>query len=305
MRRRILSAFEAAEREPDPTARQAWLTFVIVGGGPTGVELAGALGELAHTTLTHDFHNFDPADAKILLVEGSERILPPFPAKLAQQAEEALHGLGVQVQTNTMVTAIESDQVTIKRGDDTEELRTKTVLWAAGVKASQLGEVLAKRTDAETDKGGRVKVGDDLTIPGHPELFVIGDLAHSVGDDGEPLPGMAPVAIQQGQYVGKLILDRLQGEATPPFHYNDKGSLAVVGRHAGAADLGWAQFGGFLAWLAWLFVHIWYLIGFENKLIVLFQWSWNYFTRKRGARLITEPEKPTSNHPAEDSGDTG
>ena len=304
MRRRILLAFEAAEREPDTAKRRAWLTFVIVGGGPTGVELAGALGELAHTTLKHDFRNFDPAETTILLVEGEDRILPPFPPKLSQQAAEALHGLGVTVQTDALVTAIAGDQVTICRGDAINEVRAKTVLWAAGVKASRLGAVLAEHTDAKVDRAGRVTVEADLTIPGHPELFVIGDLAHCVRPDGKPLPGVAPVAIQQGQYVGKLIVRRLRGETMPPFRYIDKGSLAVVGRHAGAADLGWAQFGGFLAWLAWLFVHIWYLIGFENKLLVLIQWSWSYFTRKRGARLITGTDPfPLVKDQDADSGD--
>ncbi len=287
MRRRILLAFEAAEREPDDDKRRAWLTFVIVGGGPTGVELAGALGELAHGTLKRDFRSFDPSEARILLVENSDRILTTFPEELSRQAAEALQGLGVTVQTGVLVTDIAPGAVTLRRGDVSEVVPAKTVLWAAGMKASPLGAILAERTGAALDRAGRVMVAPDLTIPGHPEVLVVGDLAHYAQPDGKPLPGVAPVAIQQGQYVGRLIRGRLRGATLPPFQYHDKGSLAVVGRHAGVADFGWVEFAGFPAWLAWLFIHIWYLIGFENKLLVLIQWAWNYWTRKRGARLIT------------------
>jgi NADH dehydrogenase len=287
MRRRILLAFEAAEREPDLDKRRAWLTFVIVGGGPTGVELAGALGELAHGTLQHDFRTFDPREATILLLENSDRILTTYPPALSQRATEALTSLGVTVQTGSLVTAITTDAVTVQRLDATTVIPTKTVLWAAGMRASGLGAAIAHRTGAALDRAGRVVVQPDLTVPNYPDIFVIGDLAHFPQADGQPLPGVAPVAIQQGAYAGKLIRARLQGKTLPPFRYRDKGSLAVVGRNAGVADFGRVRMAGFPAWLAWLFIHIWYLIGFENKLLVLIQWAWNYWTRKRGARLIT------------------
>jgi NADH:ubiquinone reductase (H+-translocating) len=208
-----------------------------------------------------------------------------------------LRDLGVTVQTGTLATAISGDGVTVRRGDVNEEVQAKTVLWAAGVKASRLGAVLAERTGVALDRAGRVMVEPDLTVPGHPQLFVVGDLAHLAQQDGKPLPGVAPVAIQQGEYVARLIAGRLRGETMPPFRYRDKGSLAVVGRHAGVADFGRLKFAGFPAWLAWLFIHIWYLIGFEDKLLVLIQWAWNYFTRNRGARLITGPDP----HPLIDS----
>lgn len=290
IRRRILLAFEAAEREPDPIKHRAWLTFVIVGGGPTGVELAGALGELANGTLTGDFRRIDPASAKIILLEGVERVLPPYPADLSARAEAALTKLGVTVMTGTRVTEIDGDTITIIRNDETDQIQAKTVLWAAGMKASALGEILAKRAGAELDRAGRVVVEPDLSLARHPEIFVIGDLAHFDVQDGRPLPGVAPVAMQQGRYVADLIKARLKGGSKRPFRYRDKGSLAVVGRNAGVANLGRLRFAGFPAWLAWLFIHIWYLIEYDNKLLVLIQWAWNYITRNRGARLITGPD---------------
>ncbi len=287
IRRRILLAFEAAERETDPVKRRAWMTFVVVGGGPTGVELAGALGELAHSTLKHDFQNIDPADTRILLLEGMERILPPYPSELSTKAETALARLGVTVQPGTLVTDIKDGLVTLRRNEVIDQLQAKTILWAAGMKASALGRMLAERTGVELDKAGRPIVQPDLSIPGNENIFVIGDLAHFAHQDGKPLPGVAPVAMQQGKYVANLLTSRLQHQGAPAFHYWDKGSLAVVGRNAAVADLGSLKFAGFLAWLAWIFIHIWYLIEFDNKLLVMFQWAWNYFTRNRGARLIT------------------
>jgi NADH dehydrogenase len=287
IRRRIFLAFEAAEREPDPDRRRALMTFVIIGGGPTGVELAGTLGELAHGTLKHDFRAIDPAQAKIVLLEGGQRLLSAFPPELSAKAESALRRLGVTVQSGALVTEVREDQVTMRRGDATETLPTHTILWTAGVKSSPLGETLAKRTGAEFDRAGRVKVAPDFTLPGHPEIFVIGDLAHAADREGKPLPGLASVAIQEGRYVGKLIHDRLQGRAPSSFRYVDKGNLAIIGRNAGVADFGRFRVSGFPAWFLWLFVHIYYLIGFDNKLLVLFQWAWNYATRKRGAQLIT------------------
>jgi NADH dehydrogenase len=270
MRRRILLAFEAAERESNPEARRAHLTFVIVGGGPTGVELAGTLAELARATLKGHFRHFDPAAAQIILVEHAERLLPPYPVDLSAKAEAALTRLGVTIRTRTLVSDIQDGVVTLRRGEVTECLPARTILWAAGVQASPLGRILAERTGAELDRIGRVKV-----------------MAHVVGADGNPLPGLAAVARQQGRYVGDVIRRRLQGKAVAPFRYRDRGNLAVIGRHAAVADLHSLHFAGLAAWLLWLFIHIYYLIGFENKFVVMFQWGWNYITRKRGAQLIT------------------
>ena len=287
MRRRIFLAFEAAEKESDPEKRRALLTFVIVGGGPTGVELAGAIAELAYTTLKKDFRNIDTTETKILLLEGMDRILPPYAPELSAQAEASLQRLGVTIQTKTLVTNIASSIVTTRRGDRTEQIPAQTVLWAAGVKASPMGEVLAKRTGVQLDRAGRVIVEPDLSIANHPNIFVIGDLAHFSHQNGKPLPGVAPVAIQAGQYIAKLIEQRLKGENLPPFSYLDRGSLAVIGQNAAVVDLGFVKFSGIIAWLFWVFIHIYYLIEFDNKLVVIVQWGWNYFTRKRGARLIT------------------
>ncbi|HLO89040.1 MAG TPA: NAD(P)/FAD-dependent oxidoreductase [Nostocaceae cyanobacterium] len=290
MRRRIFMAFEAAEKEKDPVKRQAWLTFVIVGGGPTGVELAGAIAELAHKTLKEDFRKIDTSEAKILLLEGLDRVLPPFAPELSQEAEASLQKLGVTVQTKTLVTNIENDIVTIKQGEEVKEIAAKTVLWAAGVKASAMGKVLMEKTGAESDRAGRVMVESDLSIKGHPNIFVVGDLAHFAHQNGKPLPGVAPVAMQEGEYVAKLIQKRLKGETLPPFNYVDRGSLAIIGQHAAVVDLGFIKLRGVFAWLFWLLIHIYFLIEFDNKLVVMIQWAWNYLTRNRGARLITGKE---------------
>lgn len=288
IRRRIFLAFEAAERETDLEKRRAWLTFVIVGGGPTGVELAGALGELAHKTLKNDFRSIDPTEAKILLLEGLERVLPSYPPDLSAKAEQSLIQLGVTVQTKTMVTEIQDGLITFHHGDgQPEQLKARTILWGAGMKASPLGQILAERTGAALDRAGRVMVEPDLTLAHRPDIFVIGDLANYSHQGEKPLPGVAQVAMQQGQYVANLIQRRLKGESLPPFHYQDRGSLAVIGRNAAVADLGFLKFGGFLAWLIWIFIHIAYLIEFDHRVLVMFQWAWNYFTRRRGARLIT------------------
>lgn len=288
IRRRILLAFEAAEREPDPDKRRAWLTFVIVGGGPTGVELAGALAELARGTLKHDFRAIDPATARILLVEGVDRILPTYPAELSAKAETALVKLGATVQTKTIVTDIQEGVITVRRGDGPpEQIRAQTVLWAAGMQASRMGQILAQRAGAALDRAGRVLVEPDLSLKDHPNIFVIGDLANFSHQGDKPLPGVAQVAMQQGRYVAQLIQGRLKGQTLPPFHYQNRGNLAVIGRNAAVADLGFLKFAGFPAWLIWVFIHILYLIEFDNRVLVMFQWAWNYFTRKRGARLIT------------------
>ena len=290
MRRRIFMAFEAAEKETDPEKRRAWLTFVVVGGGPTGVELAGAIAELAYSTLKQDFRNINTADTQILLLEGLDRILPPYAPELSAQAEVSLQRLGVTVQTKTMVTNIADDIVTTRQGDCVVQIPAKTVLWAAGVKASSMGEVLSQRTDVQLDRAGRAIVEPDLSVPGHPNIFVVGDLANFSHQNGKPIPGVAPVAMQEGQYIASLLQKRLEGKDLPPFHYIDRGSLAVIGRNAAVVDLGKIKFSGLLAWLAWVFIHIYYLIEFDNKLVVMLQWGWNYFTRKRGARLITGEE---------------
>ncbi|MCF2148009.1 NAD(P)/FAD-dependent oxidoreductase [Desmonostoc muscorum LEGE 12446] len=293
MRRRIFTAFEAAEKETDPEKRRAWLTFVIVGGGPTGVELAGAIAELANQTLKEDFRNIDTSEAQILLLEGLDRILPPFAPELSQEAEASLTRLGVVVQTKTLVTNIENDIVTLKQGDEVKEIASKTVLWAAGVKASAMGKVLAERTGAECDRAGRVMVESDLSIKGYPNIFVIGDLANFSHQNGKPLPGVAPVAKQQGEYVGELIQQRLAGKTLPAFAYIDQGSLAMIGQNSAVVDLGFIKLKGFFAWVFWLLIHIYFLIEFDNKLVVIIQWAWNYFTRNRGARLITGQESVT------------
>jgi NADH:ubiquinone reductase (H+-translocating) len=290
MRRRIFMAFEAAEKEPDAEKRRAWLTFVIVGGGPTGVELAGAIAELAFATLKHDFRNIDTSETKILLLEGLDRVLPPYPAELSAEAEAALTRLGVTVCTKTLVTDITDSAVTTRQGDQEDQIPTRTVLWAAGVKASAMGQILSNRTGAELDRVGRVVVEPDLSIAGHPNIFVVGDLANFAHQDNKPLPGIAPVAIQEGEYLARLIKKRLKGATLPAFSYSNVGSLAVIGQNAAVVDLGFLKLTGAIAWLVWVFAHIYYLIEFDNKLIVMTQWGWNYFTRSRGARLITGEE---------------
>jgi NADH dehydrogenase len=289
IRRRIFIAFETAEREPDPRAREAWLTFVVVGGGPTGVELCGALGELCQQTLRPDFQNIDTRQARILLLEGLDRVLPTYPPDLSKKAAKSLEKLGVTVRTNTMLVGLEDGIATASHDDSEETIHTKTVLWAAGVQASHLGTVLAERAGAELDKVGKVKVGPDLAVPGQDNIFVIGDLAHYAYQTGEPLPGVAQVAMQQGKYVAELIGARLSGKDAPPFRYRDKGNLAVIGRNRAVADIYGRHLSGFVAWLVWVFIHITYLIEFDNRLKVMVQWAADYLTRKRGARLITGP----------------
>ncbi|QOV24289.1 NAD(P)/FAD-dependent oxidoreductase [Anabaenopsis elenkinii] len=287
MRRRIFSAFEAAEQETDPEKRLALLTFVIVGGGPTGVELAGAIAELAYQTLKEDFRNIDTSETQVLLLEGMDRILPPFAPDLSAAAAASLKELGVVVETKALVTKIENDIVTLKQGEEVREIASKTILWAAGVKASPMGKVLAERTGAQCDRAGRVIVESDLSIKGYDNIFVVGDLAHFSHQHGKPLPGVAPVAKQEGEYVASLIQKRLQGQTLPSFNYTDHGSLAMIGQNSAVVDLGFIKLKGFFAWLFWLLIHIYFLIEFDNKLVVTIQWAWNYITRNRGARLIT------------------
>jgi NADH:ubiquinone reductase (H+-translocating) len=287
MRRRIFMAFEAAEKETDAEKRRAWLTFVIVGGGPTGVELAGAIAELAFKTLKRDFRKIDTTEAQVLLLEGLDRILPPYPPDLSAKAEISLTRLGVTVETKVLVTNIDDNTVTVKRDGQEEYIPAHTVLWAAGVKASAMGQVLADRASATLDRVGRVMVEPNLSLASHPNIFVIGDLANFPHQGERPLPGVAPVAMQEGEYVAKLIKQQLLGNTVAPFVYKDFGSLAVIGQNEAVVDLGFVKFDGPLAWFLWIFAHIYFLIEFDNKLIVLLQWGWNYFTRKRGARIIT------------------
>ncbi len=287
MRRKILLSFEAAERETDPEIQKEWMTFLIIGAGPTGVELAGTIGELARTTLKNDFRNINTEDAEIILVEGQDHVLPAYPEELSVKAKESLENLGVSIRVNTMVTDIKGSRASIKMNGSTEEIKSRTILWTAGVKASPLGKVIHDRAGTALDRGGRVIVEPDLSVPGHPDIFVIGDLASFSHDREEPLPGVAPVAMQEGRYVAGLIENRVGGKETKPFRYIEKGNLAVIGRNAAVADLGRLRLSGFPAWLIWAFVHIMYLIEFDNKIVVLFRWAWNYFTRQRGVRLIT------------------
>jgi NADH dehydrogenase len=292
MRRRIFIAFEAAEQEKDEEKRRALLTFVVVGGGPTGVELAGAIAELAYGILKEDFRNIDTSETQVLLLEGMDRILPPFAPELSAKAQKSLEDLGVTVVTKTLVTGIEGDVVTVKQGDEIKKFGANTVLWAAGVKASALGKAIAEKTGAECDRAGRVIVEPDLSLKGYSNIYVIGDLAHFAHQTGKPLPGVAPVAMQEGQYVARSIKQQIKGNTLPPFNYVDYGSLAVIGQHSAVVDLGFMKLTGFLAWLFWLLIHIYYLVEFDNKLVVMTQWIWNYFTRNRGARLITATDLP-------------
>ncbi|HEY9141181.1 MAG TPA: NAD(P)/FAD-dependent oxidoreductase [Bryobacteraceae bacterium] len=289
IRSRILLAFEEAEREPDPAQRHAWLTFVIVGGGPTGVELAGALGEIANDTLRRDFRHINPAESRILLLEGTDRVLPSMPPDLSRKAERQLIALGVRPRLGARVVGIDAAGVTIESAGKNEHIAARTVLWAAGVRASGLGRKLAERAGAPLDRAGRVLVEPDLSIPGHPEIHVIGDLA-SVTQDGRLLPGLAPVAMQQGRYVADLLVRKLRGQATRPFRYFDKGTLATIGRNRAVAQFGRLHVSGFPAWFLWVFVHLMYLVEFENRLLVFVEWVYNYITRNRGARLITKSQ---------------
>jgi NADH dehydrogenase len=278
VRRRVLSAYEAAEREHDPEKVRRLLTFVVVGGGPTGVELAGALMEIGRETVAKDFRTFDPRSLRVVLVEGSDRVLPPYSPRLSQKAKDALVQMGVEVRTSARVTQIDKDGVQVGE----ERIHARVVLWAAGVAASPLGKTLG----AETDRAGRVVVGSDLAVQGHPNVFVTGDLM-SFSQDGKPVPGVAPAAIQSGRWAAKNVLRRLRGQPTLPFRYRDKGSLATIGRAAAVGRLGKVEATGFFAWWMWWLIHIAYLIGFRNRIVCMVGWAWQYFAFARGARLIT------------------
>lgn len=287
VRRRVFSAFEHAEQEHDPAVRRAFLNFAIVGGGPTGVELAGALGEIARHSLTQDFRHIDPADANITIVEAGPRVLGSYSEDLSVKALAALNKLGVTVRTGTMVTDITPLDVELKSSVGVERWPTRTVLWAAGVQASPLAKALSHAAGCVGDRAGRLVVERDASLPGFPNVFVLGDMASYTGADGKQLPGVAPVAIQQGQFVGKLIKARLAGKPLPVFKYFDYGSLATIGRSAAVAQFGKLKFSGFLAWVMWLFIHLMKIVNFRNRLLVLMQWAWNYISYDRAARLIT------------------
>jgi NADH dehydrogenase len=289
IRRRILSAFELAEREVDLELQRSWLTFVVVGGGPTGVELSGAICEIARHSLARDFRHIDPIQARVILLESSDRILKTFAPKLSSKARRQLEKLGVEVRTKKVVTFIDHHGVFVGG----ERICSRTVLWAAGVTGSRLGRMLGVRVD----QSGRVPVEPTLALAEHPEAFVVGDLSCIKQASGELVPGVAPAAVQEGRHAAKNILRALRGEPALPFQYRNKGSLAAIGRSAGVAEFGPIKFGGVLAWIAWLFIHVMFLIGFRNRLIVTFQWMWSYISYDRGARLITGPLYRESDQP--------
>ena len=288
IRHKILYAFEVAERICDPVQRRAWLTFVIVGAGPTGVELSGAIAEIARQTLKKDFRSIHPDEAHIILLDGAPRILMPFAEDLSDKASRSLAKLGVQVNCGTTVKHVDEAGLTVESGQRTHSIVAKTVIWAGGITASPLGRILAGRTRVETDRGGRIKVKPDLTVPNYPDIYVIGDLAAAMDPNGKPLPGLAQVAMQGGTYAAKAILRKVKGQPQlRPFHYFDKGSLAVVGRAAAVADVSGLRISGFLAWIVWAFIHLMYLVTFQSRLLVFFQWAIQDLTFSRSARLIT------------------
>lgn len=300
LRRRILSAFEAAEIEPDPERQRALLTFVVVGAGPTGVELAGQIAEIARDTVRHDFRHIDPTTAAIILVEGADRVLTAFPESLSRKAERQLAKLGVTVRERRLVIDVDREGVTVELADGSHErIASRTVVWAAGVSASPLAAALAAASGAALDRAGRITVEPDLTLPGHPEVFALGDMVRvSDGDGGLiPLPGVAPAAMQQGRYAARVIRARLAGTPPPPpFRYVDKGNLATIGRMKAVGEIKGLRLSGTIAWLGWLFIHLFYLTGLQNRFLVFTRWTVSFFTHGRGARLITggddEPERP-------------
>jgi NADH:ubiquinone reductase (H+-translocating) len=292
-RSRILAAFEAAEMEPDPQRRAGWLTFTVVGGGPTGVEIAGQIAELARDTLSGDFRSVDPRTGRILLIETADRVLTSFPPSLSAKAARSLERLGVTPLLGRTVVGVDAEAVTVQdASSQTQRIPTRTVIWAAGVTASPLAAKLAEHSDAELDRAGRVTVEPDLTLPGHPEVFALGDMIRVRCADGAPrvLPGVAPAAMQEGRYAARSVHNRLRGKNAPPFQYRDKGNLATIGRAAAVADIKGLRLSGFVAWLTWLLVHLWYLVGFQNRIVVFIRWAFSFATHGRSARLIADAE---------------
>jgi NADH:ubiquinone reductase (H+-translocating) len=308
IRHKLLYAFERAERSTDEAEARAWLTFVIVGAGATGLELAGALAEIARETLRHDFRRIRPEEARIFLLEGSPRVLNTYPEDLSAKAEALVTRLGVKVLKGAFVNEIDKDGVSYKLGDTEDRLNARTILWAGGVASTPFARKLAERTHAGTDRAGRFKVNPDLTLPGFPEIFVLGDLAMALDEHSRPLPGVAQVAIQGGRYAGKVIKARVEGRTNiPPFHYWNKGDIAVIGRAAAVANIFGFHVSGFPAWLVWLFIHLMYIVEFQSRVLVFIQWGFQYLTFSRGARLITgaavedslaqNPRLPADNDP--------
>jgi len=296
MRHNLLYAFERAERAETEAEERAWLTFVIVGAGATGLELAGAIAEIAHHTLKHDFRRIRPQEARIILMEGGPRVLPPYPEDLSAKAEKLVKNLGVEIMLGAFVTKIDAESVCYRHGETSGTVPARTVFWAGGVTSTPFARKVAERLNAETDRSGRLKVNPDLTVPNHPEIFVLGDLANSYDAKGKPLPGVAQVAIQGGKYAAKLIKARLAGRTLPPFKYFDKGDMAVIGRAAAVANVFGIHVSGFIAWCIWLFIHLIYIVEFQSRIIVLIQWGFLYLTFSRSARLITgelSPDPPT------------
>jgi len=291
IRRRVLSAFERAERVDNPAERLRLLRFIVIGAGPTGVELAGTLIEIARHTLRKDFRKVNPADAHVLLIEAGPRVLAAFDEDLSAKAANSLRRLGVDVRLQTMVTDVSAQGVTVKSSDATESLPAATVLWAAGVQGAPIGEAIANAAGAERDRAGRLIVQPDFTLAGHPNVFIIGDLSSYRDASGNLLPGVAPVAMQAGKYVASVITARLAGAPGPEFHFKDPGSMATIGRGAAVVKLGGWKYNGYFAWLTWLFVHLMFLVQFQNRLLVLMQWAWNYVTFNRSARLITDTNR--------------
>ena len=291
IRRKVFLAFEAAERERDPKIREQMMTFVVVGGGPTGVELAGALSEIARHTIRNDFRHIHPEDARIVVVEAAEHVLAHYPPELCKRAADKIRELGIEIHTQTRVTHVTEEEVHLSSADGEQVIRTQTVLWAAGVHGSPLGSKLAKACGVETDRAGRVGVTNMMNVQGQDEIFVIGDLANCTDGEGVRMPGMAPVAIQQAQYVAKRILANISGAKTEqPFVYHDRGTMATIGRARAVVKVGKHESVGFIAWLMWLVVHLLQIVQFQSRFLILFQWSWNYFTFSRSARIITGDE---------------
>jgi NADH dehydrogenase len=305
IRHKILYAFEWAERSATEAEARAWLTFVIVGAGATGLELAGALAEIANETLKHDFRRINPTEARIILVEGGERVLAAYPSDLSAKAEKLVKKLGVEIRKGVMVTGVDGNGVTYKEGDQVKKFAAKTVLWAGGVVITAFGKKLGERTQAETDRSGRIKVKPDLTVPNYPNIFIAGDLALVEGKNGKPLPGVAQVAIQGGAYAAKTIRKRLEGQKdVPAFHYFDKGDMAVIGRASAVANIFGLHVSGLPAWLIWLFVHLMYIVEFQNRVLVFVQWGFEYLTFSRGARLITGTTETDVDRQAKAAGTT-
>lgn len=297
IRRKVLLAFETAEKEPDPARRAGWMNFAVIGGGPTGVEMAGTLAEIARQTLPGEFRRIDPATAKVLLIEGGPRVLQTMPENLSRRAAEQLQRLGVEVRTDSRVTGIDAHGLEVRPASgEAYRIESRCIVWAAGVAASPLGKAVAQATGATLDRAGRVAVEPDLSLPGHPEISVVGDLAaarsHVPGKEPQPVPGVSPAAKQMGRAAASNLLARLDGRATAPFRYRDYGNLATIGRNAGVVDLttpfGRLQFSGYPAWLFWLFAHVYFLIGFRNRLVVLLDWASAYWSRQRYARVVTD-----------------